>query len=160
MRCNSFDGVEKVIHGHDAGAAVWIQGVEIQESERILAGDVEYKGTEISVEKVFFDRVLKPKFVERFDSDMPVNKYRYSYAFDDAGRYLKTFEEDILEPNFFTREQMRDITFIIREVAEEGSGPGETKMTEDVAEQMIRFAEYINTILEESADCKYFSVMS
>ena len=160
MRCNSFSRYEKVIFGHDYGAAVWIQGVVIVVSNRITSKDVRFTGKEISIEKEFFDRALKQQFLTEFDCEMPVNKNRYSYAFDDEGRYLNRFEENILEPNFFTYEQMTDIVSVIFNSLVEGRNPTEIELSGLDTAEMVRFEEYLRYVLKESTKGMYFSVMS
>ena len=86
--------------GHDYGAATWIRAVKVNNSEKITDEDVEETGPEISIDNNFFNRVLKSLFSECFDEDLPVNKNRYTYTFSSEGRYLKGFQEEILEHHY------------------------------------------------------------
>ena len=163
--CNCFDDRNKVVLGHDYGAAVWIQKVRVKVSEKILPEDVDEVGEEISVEKAFFDRILKPIFLKLFDADMMENKNRFTYAFSDEGRYLRGFEEDILERNFYTCGQIKAILGQVEDVAGETAemikkegAPNEDMLNE--VEQMRKFAKLMKLIMEANPDVEYFSVMS
>lgn len=151
--CNSFDENQKVIFGHDYGAAVWIQAVKVNLSDKITDDDVTEIGKELSVEKRFFDRFLKSYFMESFDVGSTVNKNRYTYAFSGEGRYLKGFEEDILEHNFFTVEQMKKIINKIE------SGSMEVLQCAD-AKQLKIFVDSLKTVVAECRETLFVSVMS
>ncbi len=141
--CNSFDEENKVIIGHDYGHAVWVQVVKVTDTDKILDDDIAPVGEEISVEKCFFDSVCKDYFLEVFDAEMSENKHRYTYAFSDEGRYLTRFEEEILEPNFFTYEQIEQI------IERMGGEP-----------KLLTFTRYMKSIMAHNSDEKLVSVMS
>ena len=142
-----------MIFGHDYGAAVWIQAVKVNLSDKITDDDVTEIGKELSVEKRFFDRFLKSYFMESFDAGSTVNKNRYTYAFSGEGRYLKGFEEDILEHNFFTVEQMKEIINKIE------SGSMEVLQCAD-AKQLQIFVDSLKTVVAEGRETSFVSVMS
>ena len=148
----------QVIIGHDYGNSVWIQVMEVSVSETTEV--VNAAGKEISVNKDFFDRVFKKLFVQNFDPDMPENKRRYTYAFSNVGRYLNGFEENILEYNFFTYEQIKKIATIIEECARDGALRIEECIGETDAVQMVTFAAYLRRIMEENPELKTIGVLS
>ena len=158
--CNSFDDDHRVAVGHDYGNAVWFQIVEVNMSEKILSQDVKEIGKEISVERYFFDRVLKQIFVREFDADMPENKNRYTHAFSDEGCYLNRFEEDIIERNFYTYEQMEKILEKIEDCVKDGAQRIEKAIGGTDAIQMITLAAHLRLIMEENPNLRLVSVMS
>ncbi len=107
--CNSFSEQNKVLVGHDYGAAVWIQPVNVDVEERITDKCIHEVGMEISVESDFFMNALEEGFMKFFDPELKANAKRYTKAFSDGGRYLTGFEKEILEPNFFTYEEIRGV---------------------------------------------------
>ena len=158
--CNSFDEDNQIIIGHDYGGAVWIQVVKVNASDKILSKDIKEVGKEISVNKPFFDRVLKPLFVEAFDPNMTENKNRYTYAFSEEGRYLTCFEEDILENNFFTYEQIEKILDIIEDCVRDGVKRIGERIEGKDAIQLVTFAAHMRRIMAENPDLKLISVLS
>ncbi len=98
--CNSFSDRNKALVGHDYGAAVWIQAVNVDITDRITNKCVHEVGMEISVESDFFMKALEEGFVKFFNPELEVNAKRYTKAFSDEGRHLTGFEKEILEPNF------------------------------------------------------------
>jgi len=158
--CNSFDEDHQAIIGHDFGNAVWIQTVEVSISDKILPKNIKEIGKEISVNKAFFDRVLKPLFVDSFDPDMIENKNRYTYAFSDEGRYLNCFEENILEYNFFTYDQMEEILDIVEACVRDGAQRIERRLGGSDAIQMVTFAAHVRRIMAENPDLRLISVLS
>ncbi len=158
--CNSFDEDHQVIIGHDSGGAVWIQTVEVDVSDKILSKDIKEVGKEISVNKAFFDRVLKPLFIKAFDPDMTENKKRYTYAFSDEGCYLTGFEDDILENNFFTYEQTENVLSIIESCVGDDTQHIEKWIVDKDAIQMMTFTAYVRRIMAESPESKLISVLS
>ena len=155
-----FDDDHQVIIGHDYGGAVWIQTVEVSISERITPENIKEVGKEISVEIGFFDRVLKPLFVEAFDTSMIENKNRYTYAFSEEGRYLNCFEENILEHNFFTYEQMEKILNTIENCVRDGAQRIEKKVDSRDAIQMVTFVAHMRRIMAENPGLRLVSVLS
>ncbi len=160
--CNSFDEDEdhQVIIGHDYGAAVWIQAVEVDVSEKIESENVREIGKEISVGMKFFNRVLKPLFVEAFDPEMVENKNRYTYAFSEEGRYLTRFEENILEYNFFTYEQIEKILDKIEACVKDGAQRIEKRIGGNDATQMVTFAAFVRCIMAENPNLRLITVWS
>ncbi len=158
--CNSFDEDHQVIIGHDFGGTVWIQAVEVNVSDRILSDDIKEVGKEISVSKRFFDRVLKTFFVGAFDPNMIENKNRYTYAFSEEGRYLNCFEEDILEENFFTYEQIEKILDVIDYYVKDGAKLIEERISGKDAIQLVTFAAHMRRIMAENPSLKLISVLS
>ena len=158
--CNSFDEDHQVIIGHDFGGAVWVQAVEVNVSDKILTKDTKEVGKEISVNKSFFNRVLKPLFVEAFDLNMAENKNRYTYAFSEEGRYLTCFEEDILESNFFTYEQIEKVLDIIEDCVRDGARQIEERIGGKDAIQLVTFAAHVRRIMAENPNLKLISVLS
>lgn len=153
--CNSFYEDHQVIIGHDFGGAVWIQVVEVNVSDKILTKDIKEVGKEISVKKTFFDRVLKPLFVDKFDPNMTENKNRYTYAYSEEGRYLACFEEDILENNFFTYEQIEKILSVIDNCVVDGAKRIEERIGGKDAIQLVTFAAHIDTIASDEATIRF-----
>ena len=158
--CNSFDEDHQVIIGHDFGGAVWLQAVEMSISEKILPENIKEVGKEISIDIGFFDRVLKSVFIETFDADMVENKNRYTYAFSEEGRYLNCFEENILEYNFFTYEQMEMILDIIEDCVRDGAQRIEKRIGCKDAIQMVTFAAHTRRIMAENPSLRLVSVLS
>ena len=159
-RCNNFDDDHQVIIGHDFGGAVWIQAAEVSVSDKILLNDIKEVGKEISVKKTFFDRVLKPLFVEEFDPNMTENKNRYTYAYSEEGRYLACFEEDILENNFFTYEQIEKILDVIDNCVVDGAKRIEERIGGKDAIQLVTFAAHMRRIMAENPNLNLISVLS
>ena len=165
-RCNSFDEDHQVIIGHDSGKAVWIRVVEVDASQRILSENVREIGMEISVQGDFFDRVLKPLFVEAFDPELPENKKRYTYAFGEEGRCLRGYEENILEYNFFNYEQMEMIVARIENSVNDGvwrlyaEERRQGRCDGKDVEQMVTFARHLKHIMEEMPDQRLVAVLS
>ena len=158
--CNSFNEDHQVIIGHDFGGAVWVQVVEVNVSDKILTKDIKEVGKEISVKKTFFDRVLKPLFVEEFDPNMTENKNRYTYAYSEEGRYLACFEEDILENNFFTYEQIEKILDVIDNCVVDGAKRIEERIGGKDAIQLVTFAAHMRRIMAENPNLNLISVLS
>lgn len=158
--CNSFFEDHQVIIGHDFGGAVWIQVVEVNVSDKILTKDIKEVGKEISVKKDFFDRVLKPLFVDEFDPNMTENKNRYTYAYSEEGRYLACFEEDILENNFFTYEQIEKILSVIENCVVDGAKRIEERIGGKDAIQLVTFAAHMRRIMAENPNLNLISVLS
>ena len=158
--CNSFDEDHQVIIGHDYGGAVWLQAVKVTVSDKILSDDIIEIGKEISVNKAFFDRVLKRLLVEEFDPVMTENKNRYTYAFSEEGRYLTGFEEGILENNFFTYEKIEKMLAVIEDCVKDGAWLIENRIGGKDAIQLMTFAAYVRRIMDENADLKLISVLS
>ena len=129
-------------------------------SDKILTKDTKEVGKEISVNKSFFDRVLKSLFVKAFDPNMSENKSRYTYAFSEEGRYLTCFEEDILEYNFFTYEQIEKILDIIEDCVRDGAKRIEKRIGGKDAIQLVTFAAHMRRIMAENPDLKLISVLS
>ena len=117
-------------------------------------------GKEISVKKTFFDRVLKPLFVEEFDPNMTENKNRYTYAYSEEGRYLGCFEEDILEDNFFTYEQIEKILDVIDNCVVDGAKRIEERIGGKDAIQLVTFAAHMRRIMAENPNLSLISVWS
>ncbi len=157
--CNSFDN-DNVIIGHDSGGAVWFRVVEVYVSERILKKEVKEISKEISVDRYFFKRVLKPFFIEVFDVNMTENKQRYTFAFNDEGRYLTGFEEDILEYNFFTYTQVERALEQIEATIGDVSESYLRAISGNDAIQLRTFVAHIRFIMKENPDQKLISVMS
>ena len=143
---------QNVKFGHDYGAATWIRAVKVNNSEKITDEDVEEIGSEISIDNGFFNRVLKSLFTECFDEDLPVNKNRYTYTFSSEGRYLKGFQEEILEHNFYTYKQMDNLL--------ESISVEKKDYCKDDIEQLELFVSYVRQIMTECHDADYISVMS
>ena len=158
--CNSFEEGRYVFIGHDYGGAVRFQAVRVKESDKILCDDVEEIGKEISVYIHFFDDVLRPIFKEVFDPEMSVNKNRYTYAFSDEGRYLNCFEENILEYNFFTYDQMNVIISRIEDMTEDGLQRKERWTEEGEASQLKAMVSYLRMIMEENPDTNLIGMLS
>ncbi len=159
--CNSFDeeSGRHVIVGHDMGAALWLQVVDIKESDRIVFDDVTGIGMEISVHESFFDEVLRPIFVGAFDAEMPLNKKRFTYGLD-TGRYLTCFEERILEHNFFTYDQMNTILERIDELVKDGAWRIEKAIDGTDAIQLVTLTAHVRHIMEEYPEYSVISVLS
>ncbi|MCR4634657.1 MAG: hypothetical protein K5754_00355, partial [Butyrivibrio sp.] len=62
--CNDFSDGDKVLVGHDYGAAVWIQPVNVDIKDRITDECVNEVGMEISVELDFFVKALEEGFMK------------------------------------------------------------------------------------------------
>lgn len=103
--------------GHDYGASYWILPVTVRISDRITDQDVCELSGEISVEQTFFKKYLKPVFVEYFDNTYCPNKYHYTYAFSDEGRYITRFEP-CMEYNFYSYEAIEALLKIIEKKTE------------------------------------------
>lgn len=101
---------EEIFVGHNYGAATWIQAAMVDISERIEFSAVHEVGMEVSVDKDVFDKEFKNLFLIYFDSELVVNKNRFTRAFSDEGRYLTRYESDVLEPNFFTKSSIVEIS--------------------------------------------------
>ncbi len=158
--CNSFEKGHYVFIGHDYGGAIWFQAVRVKESDKILCEDVEEIGKEISVYIHFFDDVLEPIFKEVFDPEMYVNKNRYTYAFSDEGRYLNCFEENILEYNFFSYDQVNEIISRIEDMIEDGLQGKEKGTEEGEVSQLKALVSYLRMIMEESPDTNLIGMLS
>lgn len=158
--CYSFDEMGNVFLGHDYGGAVWMQAVKVKDAEKITDREVKEIGKEISVYIHFFDWVLKPIFLEVFDPEMPVNKKRYTYAFSDEGRYINCFEENILEYNFFTYDQIGEIITRIENLAKDITQRAEKKIGNDDAKQMLTLTAFLKEIMDENPETNLISVLS
>ena len=158
--CNSFTDRNKVIVGHDYGAAVWIQPVNLNIEDRITDKCVHEVGMEISVELDFFEKTLEEGFVRFFNPVLEVNSKRYTKAFSDEGRYLTGFEKEILEPNFFTYEEVRNvIDYYEKRLADYDRWRyGEVELLE--ARSVIKVLNLLKKMLEQTSDADYISVMS
>ena len=91
---------------------------------------------------------------------MYVNKNRYTYAFSDEGRYINCFEENILEYNFFTYDQMNEIISRIEDVTEDGLHGKEKGTEEGEASQLKALVSYLRMIMEESPDTNLIGMLS
>ena len=160
--CNSFDeeSGRRVIVGHDMGAALWLQVVDVKESDKIMFDDVTRIGMEISVQESFFDEVLRPIFVEAFDAEMAINKKRFTYGLRDEGQYLTCFEERLLEYNFFTYDQMRAILDRIDELVRDGAQRIERAIEGTDAIQLVTLTSHVRHIMEEYPEHNVVSVLS
>ncbi len=158
--CNSFTDWNKVIVGHDYGAAVWIRPVNVDIKDKITDGCVHEVGMEISVESDFFMKVLEEGFVRFFDPELEANAKRYTKAFSDEGRYLTGFEKEILEPNFFTYEEVRNvIDYYEKRLADYDRWRyGEVELLE--ARSVIEVLNLLKKMLEQTSYADYISVMS
>lgn len=159
-RCNGFTEDEKIIIGHDYGGAVWLRAVEVQNSDMITHREVKEIGSEISIDIHFFDEVLRPFFIENFDADMCINKNRYTYAFNEKGRYLTGFEENILEYNFFTYTQFTQILDDIEEYAKDTQKRSKRSLSETDAAQFMILSELGRKIMQENPATDLISVLS
>ena len=154
--CNSFTDRNKVIVGHDYGAAVWIQPVNLNIEDRITDKCVHEVGMEISVELDFFEKTLEEGFVKFFNPELEVNSKRYTKAFSDEGRYLTGFEREILEPNFFTYEEIRDVIgYYERSLTDYDS----LSCSLDVS-NLIKVIDLLKKMIALTPDADYISVMS
>ncbi len=158
--CNSFDEDHRVIIGHDRGAAVWFQAVEVFVTGRIISKNVTGIGKEVSVDREFFNRVLRPLFIETFDPSMTENSLRYTYAFSEEGRYLTGFEEDCLEYNFYTYTQIVSVIDRIEGLIRDRAKRIENSIGGKDATQMLTFVEYIKRIMEDNPDYRLIALMS
>ena len=157
---NCFDEEHQVIIGHDYGNATWIQVAEVLISERIINDNVKMVGKEISVNTDFFDKLLKPLFLNAFDPNMPENKNRYTYAYSDEGRYINCFEDNILEPNFFTYSQVEKILEIIEDYVRDGAQRIEKRIGGKDAIQLVTFTAFMRRIMAENPKLNLISVSS
>ncbi len=158
--CNSFDEEHKVVMGHDYGGAVWFQVVDVTLSDRITNQQVNEIGKEVSVSIGFFDRILKPLLTEVFDMELPANKNRYTYAFSSEGRYVSGFGENILEPNFFTYDQMESVIRQIEDLIKDDSRCVERRFSDTDSIQLMTFSTYVRDIMQEHPETNLISVMS
>lgn len=153
--CNSFSNRDRVLVGYDYGAAVWIQPVNINIEDRITDKCVHEVGMEISVELDFFEKTLEEGFVKFFNPELEVNAKRYTKAFSDEGRYLTGFEKEILEPNFFTYEEIRDvIDYYERLITDHDSSSCSLE-----ASNLIRVIDLLKKMIALTPDADYISVM-
>lgn len=153
--CNSYKPGKSIVAGHDTGASVWIQPVQIDCGEKILQENIHETGIEISLEQNFFCRLLRPLFIDAFDPELSQNKNRFTYAFSDEGRYLKGFAEECLEHNFFTYQQMEDILKKIGEIDQK-----KIELQEFDPAELINFETHIRHIMESCSETGFISVMS
>ena len=114
--------------GHNSGAVYWIMPVKVQVSEKITDQAVEEIDGEASVKMEFFRENIMPLFVEKLDMEIPANRYHYTYAFSDEGRYITRFE-DCMEYNFYSPE-------IIRQIADELNADPTTKGLAELLKEM------------------------
>ena len=151
-KCNCFDYDEKhqVIIGHDSGAALWIHVADVRDSDKILTDDVTELGLEISVYESFFDDIVRPIFVDVFDPEMPLNRHRFTYGMRDEGQYLHRFEERILEYNFFTYDQVKEIIERIEDLVKDGSQRIEHAIGGTDAIQLVTLAAHLRHIMEQA----------
>ena len=153
--CNSFSEQNKVLVGHDYGAAVWIQPVNVDVEERITDKCVHEVGMEISVESDFFMKALEEGFLKFFDPELKVNAKRYTTAFSDGGRYLTGLEREILEPNFFTYEEIRDvIDYYERLITDYDSSSCSMEVS-----NLIKVIDLLKKMIALTPDADYISVM-
>ena len=159
--CNSYTKDHPILIGHDGGDSTWIQAVNVRISDRITTEDVEEIGKEISIRNSFFWRVLGRLFKEYFDPGLIANKNRFTRAFEEEGRFLKAFEYDILEYNFYTYEDMNRIINRIEAGIKSGGRLISQWLEEDNdVTQLLTLAAHLHEIMEESPDADYISVMS
>lgn len=159
--CNSYTKDHPILIGHDGGDSTWIQAVNVKISDRITTEDVEEVGKEISIYNPFFWRVLGRLFKEYFDPELIANKNRFTRAFEDEGRFLKTFEYDILEYNFYTYEDMNRIIKRLEAGIKKGGRLISQWFEEDNdVEQLLTLAAHLREIMEENPDADYISVLS
>lgn len=154
--CNSFSNRDRVLVGHDYGAAVWIQPVNLDIEDRITGKCVHEVGMEISVELDFFEKTLEEGFVKFFNPELEVNAKRYTKAFSDEGRYLTGFEREILEPNFFTYEEIRDVIGYYERVLTDYDS---SSYSLDVS-NLIKVIDLLKKMIALTPDADYISVMS
>ncbi len=76
------------------------------------------------------------------------------------GRYLKCFEEGILEYNFFTYEQIKRILDAIEDCVRDGAQRIEKKIGGKDAIQMVTFVIHMRQIMADNPDLKLVSVLS
>ena len=153
--CNSFSNRDRVLVGHDYGAAVWIQPVNLDIEDRITGKCVHEVGMEISVELDFFEKTLEEGFVKFFNPELEVNAKRYTKAFSDEGRYLTGFEREILEPNFFTYEEIRDVIGYYERVLTDYDS---SSYSLDVS-NLIKVIDLLKKMIALTPDADYISVM-
>lgn len=158
--CNCFDENHQVIIGHDMGAAVWIRAVDIWAAEKIMPENVFEIGMEISINKGFYERVLRPFFIKIFDPAMTENKNRYSYAFSDEGCFLAGFEEDCLENNFFTYDQIKKILELVEETIGDIKERVDRGIDGEDIIQMSTFVSFMRRIMDENQEQSLITVMS
>ncbi len=91
---------------------------------------------------------------------MSENRNRYTYAYSEEGRYLKRFEEDILEYNFYSYEQIEKILEEIDKYLRDGVQRIEMAVGGTDAIQMITLAAHLRQIMAENPDLGIISVMS
>ena len=159
VNCAGFDAEEPVMIGFNTGNAVWISPVIIKDSERITSSDVEETGINLSIEEEFFNDIFKELFLKHFDANLPVNKKRFTRVFDDKGRFLTGFEEQILEYNFFTRESIEWITYVLLAREEKLLENDKYKDVIFLTKPVKKFCDILSRNLELT-DAKYFGVMS
>ena len=158
--CNNFSDGDNVLVGHDCGAAVWIQPVNVDIKDRITDECVNEVGMEISVELDFFVKALEEGFMKFFDPELEVNAKRYTKAFSDEGRYLTGFEREILEPNFFTYEEIRSIIDYYEKLLADFDRLDYSEIELLDARNVIKVMELLKKMLKLCPEADYISVMS
>ena len=122
---------------------------------------MEGVGKKISIYNPFFWRVLGRLFKEYFDPELIANKNRFTRAFEDEGRFLKSFEYDILEYNFYTFENMnRIINRLEAGIKSGGRLILQWFEEENDVTQLLTLAAHLRKIMEENPDADYIGVHS
>lgn len=158
--CNSFSERNKVMVGHDYGAAVWIQPVKIDNMDRVTNKCVHEVGMKLSIEFYFFMNILKEGFLKFFNPELEVNAKRYTKAFVDGGRYLTGFEVGVLEPNFFTYEEIRDVIDYYEKLLADFDRWYYSEIELLDARNVIKVMGLLKKMLKLCPDADYISVMS
>ena len=158
--CNSLSDRNKVMIGHDYGAAVWIQPVNIDIKDRITNKCVHEVGMKLSIDFFFFMNILQEGFMKFFDPKLEVNAKRYTKAFSDGGRYLTGFEIDVLEPNFFTYEEIKGVIDYYEKLLADFDRWYYSEIELLDARNVIKVMELLKKMLKLCPDADYISVMS
>lgn len=96
----------EIIEGHDSSSYFWFHPVIVNDKEKITDDDVYELEEEFSIEEGDVECFLAYFFFKYFDEDLPFNKKRYYYEFDE---YIKGFEW-YLTYNFYTYDTMKKMT--------------------------------------------------
>lgn len=128
---------------------MYIRAVQVDVSEKITANDVHEVGEEISIDESFFIKALMPVFKKYFEPQEPVNKFRFTKAFSDEGRYLSGFEMHVLEPNFYNMDVARKIIGELDIMGESGTAD---------AKWFSKLAEYLEIIVNSAPQGSFTSV--
>lgn len=137
--------LDGIFVGHNYGGSTWIRATIVNISEKIEFRDVHEVGMEVSVDKDVFDTEFKDIFLRYFDFESVVNKNRFTRAFLDGGRYLYGYESDILEPNFFTKAAIVEIS---DEIEKRGR------------EQDLKLAALLKDVVRQAPEESYILVFS